>query len=90
MKQSNVRIIEFAEKVRIMEKREKSNSEGPKRLYRSKKDRKIAGVCGGVAEFFNIDPVIVRIIWVLSIFLGGIGILGYLIAWIIVPINPNQ
>ena len=62
----------------------------PKRLYRSHRDRMIAGVCGGVAEYFNIDPAIVRIIWVLSCFTGGIGIILYLAALVIVPLNPEQ
>jgi len=57
-----------------------------KRLYRaSKKDSIIAGVCAGIAEYFDIDPVIVRLIWVLAIFGWGFGILAYLLAWIIIP-----
>ena len=55
-----------------------------KRLLRSK-NRMIAGVCGGIAEYFNIDPTIVRILWVLFTFAGGAGILAYIIAWIIIP-----
>jgi phage shock protein C len=56
-----------------------------KRLYRSKKDRKIAGVCGGVAEYLNVDPTIVRLIWVLAVLLWGVGLIAYIIAWIIMP-----
>lgn len=58
-----------------------------KRLMRSKKDRMIAGVCGGIAEYFNLDPTLVRIIYVLvSIFSVAFpGILVYIILWIIVP-----
>ena len=55
-----------------------------KRLYRSEKDKIIGGVCGGIAEYFDIDPVIVRLIWLLFIFCG-IGIIAYIIAWIIIP-----
>ena len=62
----------------------------PKRLYRSKKDKIIGGVCGGIAEYFGIDPVIVRVIAVVLAFMGGSGILAYIIAWIIIPQNPNQ
>lgn len=61
-----------------------------KRLYRSQKDKVIAGVCGGIAEYFNIDPVIPRLVAVLLIFAGGFGILAYIIAWIIIPQNPNK
>ena len=61
-----------------------------KRLYRSKKERIIAGVCGGLGEFFNTDPTIVRLIWVLFVLAGGAGIIAYIIAWIIVPENPKQ
>ena len=45
----------------------------------------IAGVCGGIAEYFNVDPTLVRIAWVLFTGLGGAGIIAYIIAWIIVP-----
>ncbi|HLD62581.1 MAG TPA: PspC domain-containing protein [Candidatus Norongarragalinales archaeon] len=61
-----------------------------KRLYLSNKDKKIAGVCGGVAQYLGIDPTIVRLIWLLLAFAGGFGILAYLVAWIIVPRNPNS
>ncbi|RLE09234.1 PspC domain-containing protein [Candidatus Aerophobetes bacterium] len=61
-----------------------------KKLYRSRKDRIIGGVCGGIAEYFNIDPVLVRIIAVLTILINGIGIIAYIIAWIIIPQEPDQ
>ena len=57
-----------------------------KRLYRSTKNKVIAGVCGGIAEYFNVDPVIVRIISIALAFCGA-GIVAYIVAWIIVPIN---
>lgn len=60
-----------------------------KRLYRSKKERMIAGVCGGVAEYFNIDPVIVRLIFVVLALGGGGGLLLYIVMWIIVPEEPT-
>jgi phage shock protein PspC (stress-responsive transcriptional regulator) len=59
-----------------------------KRLYRSKSDRKIAGVCGGLAEYFNIDPTIIRVIAVVSIFFTGAGILAYIVLALVVPIEP--
>ncbi len=55
-----------------------------KKLYRNVKDGKIAGVCAGIADYFNIDPVLVRIFFILMIFWGG-GVLGYIVAWFIVP-----
>lgn len=60
-----------------------------KKLYRSKKNRIIGGICGGIAEYFDIDPVLIRIIAVLTIFANGIGIIAYIIAWIIIPQNPE-
>lgn len=60
-----------------------------KRLYRSRTDRKIAGVCGGLAQYFDVDPVIFRLAWVLLFFLGGTGLIIYLIAWIIIPLEPQ-
>lgn len=56
-----------------------------KRLQRSRHNRMIAGVCGGVAEYFDIDPTIVRLIWVLLGFAYGSGLLAYVIAWVIIP-----
>ena len=56
-----------------------------KKLYRSKKNRVIAGVCGGIGEYFNIDPTLIRLIWILFVFAGGSGILAYIIAWLIIP-----
>ena len=55
-----------------------------KRLYRSKKNRVIAGVCGGLGDYFDVDPTLIRLIWVLFMFTGA-GILAYIIAWIIMP-----
>ncbi|NLW57094.1 MAG: PspC domain-containing protein [Firmicutes bacterium] len=54
------------------------------RLYRSTQERMIAGVAGGLAEYFGIDVVIVRLLWVLAFFFGG-GIFAYLLAWIVIP-----
>jgi phage shock protein C len=56
-----------------------------KKLSRSTKNKMIGGVCAGVADYFNVDPTIVRVIYVLLIFLFGTGILLYLILWIIMP-----
>ena len=56
-----------------------------KKLYRSKKNRVIAGVCGGIAEYFNIDPTLVRLLWIFFVIIWGSGILAYIIAWIIIP-----
>ena len=60
-----------------------------KKLYRSRTNKILGGVCGGLAEYFNIDPVLVRILWVLFIFAFGTGILAYLIAWLIIPKKPR-
>lgn len=62
----------------------------PKRLYRSRQDRMIAGVCGGIAEYFNIDPVIVRLLAVVLLVPGGLpGFLPYVVMWIVVPEAPK-
>jgi phage shock protein C len=61
-----------------------------KQLYRSRTDRMIAGVCGGIAEYFDIDPVIVRLIAVVLLLPGGApGLLPYIALWIIVPERPK-
>ncbi len=61
-----------------------------RKLYRSRKDKVIAGVCGGLGEYFDVDPVFVRIIVVLLAFAHGFGLLGYLIAWIIIPRRDEE
>ncbi len=60
-----------------------------KRLYRSKKERMLCGVCGGIAEYFNVDPTLIRLLWVVvSLTACGTGLLAYLIAAVIIPENP--
>ena len=60
----------------------------PKRLFRSRKDRILGGVCGGMGNYFNLDPVLVRVIWVVLLFAAGVGFLAYILAWIIIPEEP--
>lgn len=60
-----------------------------KKLYRSQTDKKIAGVCGGLAEYFDIDPTIVRVIFVILLLPGGLpGIIPYVVLWIVMPLAP--
>ena len=59
-----------------------------KKLYKSNQNKMIDGVCGGIAEYFGIDPTVVRLIWALFSLMGGSGILAYIIAAIIIPRNP--
>ena len=61
-----------------------------KKLYRSRINKKICGVCGGLAEYIDMDPTIVRLIAVLLTLAGGSGVLAYIIAALIMPVNPNQ
>ncbi len=56
-----------------------------RRLTRSTADRKIAGVCGGIAEYIGADPTLIRILWVLAVVAGGFGVLAYVIMWIALP-----
>jgi phage shock protein C len=62
----------------------------PKRLFRSRKDRILGGVCGGMGNYFNLDPVLVRVIWAVLFFAAGVGFLAYIVAWIIVPEEPGS
>ena len=62
-----------------------------KKLYLSEKDKKIGGVCGGIAEYFEIDSTLVRLLWVVVTLLSmGVGIIAYLIFWIVMPKNPKK
>jgi phage shock protein C len=59
-----------------------------KKLYRSARERMLGGVAAGLAEYFDVDPTIVRLVFVLSIFAGGAGFIAYIIMWIVVPQGP--
>jgi phage shock protein C len=65
-----------------------TSTPGPKRLYRSRNDRMISGLCAGVADYLGVDPTLVRVLTVLSLLLPGPQILAYLVGWIIVPEEP--
>lgn len=56
-----------------------------KRLCRSRSNRTLAGVCGGIAEYYDWDPTLVRVAWIVLTLLGGSGILLYLIMWLVMP-----
>lgn len=60
-----------------------------KRLMRSSTDKKIAGVAAGLADYFDLDATIVRVIWLLLIFCAGTGVLAYIILWIVLPVAPG-
>lgn len=59
-----------------------------KRLMRSRTERMIAGVCGGLAEYFHMDPTIVRVIFVLAALVNGMGLIVYLVLWLVMPEAP--
>jgi phage shock protein C len=62
----------------------------PKRLYRSRTDKILAGICGGIGKYLDIDPIIIRLIFIVLLFTVGSGILIYLIAWILIPLEPED
>jgi len=59
-----------------------------RKLYRSRTDRKLAGVCGGLAQFFGVDATLIRVAFVVLAVLGGSGLIIYLAMWILVPVEP--
>ncbi len=61
-----------------------------KKLYRSRQNRMLGGICGGIGEYLNVDPTVVRLLWVLFTFVGASGLLAYLICLVIIPENPEQ
>lgn len=62
----------------------------PKRLYRSRNDKILAGICGGIGKYLDIDPIIIRLIFIVLLFTVGSGILIYLFAWILIPLEPED
>lgn len=61
-----------------------------KKLVRSTKDKTIAGVCGGLGHHFNLDPVIFRVAFIVSVFFGGLGLVAYLAMWLLVQEDPQS
>ena len=59
-----------------------------KKLYRSKTNKKLCGVCGGIAEYFDIDPTLVRLALALAVVLAGFGVLAYIVAALVIPVEP--
>lgn len=66
-----------------------AQSSGKKRLVRSSTDKKIGGVCGGLADYFDLDPTIIRIVWLLAFLCAGAGLLAYIVLWIALPLAPT-
>ena len=65
-------------------------AEKKKKLYRSRSNKWLVGVCGGIGEYFDIDPTVIRVIFILAGFIMGGGLWIYLILWIIMPLNPDE
>jgi phage shock protein PspC (stress-responsive transcriptional regulator) len=63
---------------------------GRKRLMRSSRDKKIGGVCAGLADYFDLDPTILRVIWVLLVLCAGSGLVFYIVLWIVLPLAPAE
>lgn len=63
-------------------------TEEKKKLYRSRSERMISGVCGGLAEYFDIDPTVVRLLFVAGTLIGGPGLIAYIICLILMPLEP--
>lgn len=61
-----------------------------KRFYLSETDKRIAGVCGGIAEYFEVDSLLVRVLFLFAIFNIGGGLIAYLILWLLAPRNPDR
>ena len=61
-----------------------------KRLYKSKRNRTLLGVCGGIGEYLDVDPTIIRILWVIFTFMGGAGILAYIVCALLMRNAPND
>ncbi len=60
-------------------------TETKKRLYRNTDDRKIAGVCSGIADYLDVDPTVIRLAWILLVCCAGVGVVAYIIAALVIP-----
>jgi phage shock protein PspC (stress-responsive transcriptional regulator) len=61
-----------------------------RKIYRSTTDKKIAGVCGGMAEYFDVDSSLIRAAWLILLLCAGSGLLAYIICWIVIPKKPAE
>ena len=61
-----------------------------KKLYKSNSDQKLDGVCAGIGEYFDVDPTVIRLAWVLFSLLGGSGVLAYIVCAIVIPRKPTE
>ena len=62
----------------------------PKKLYLVKEGKKVCGLCNGIGEYFEIDPTIIRLAWLVFVFLGGTGLLAYFLGALVVPTKPKD
>ncbi|MBO4924149.1 MAG: PspC domain-containing protein [Bacteroidales bacterium] len=62
----------------------------PKKLYLVKEGKKVCGLCNGIGEYFEIDPTIIRLAWLVFVFIGGTGLLAYFIGALVVPTKPKD
>ena len=60
-----------------------------KRLYKSRDDQKLDGVCAGIAKYFDVDPTVIRLAWVLFCAVGGSGVLAYIVCALVIPREPE-
>ena len=60
-----------------------------KKLYRSRREKKLAGVCGGLATYLNVDVSVIRLIWVLAVLFAGCGLLAYIVCALVIPEEPD-
>lgn len=60
----------------------------PRKLYRSLSDRMLAGVCGGLAKYLNVDSTVIRIVFAVGAFFGGLAIVTYIVCWLVIPEEP--
>jgi phage shock protein C len=63
--------------------------ETPKKIYRSREDRVLLGICGGIGEYLNVDPNVIRLLWIIFMFAGGTGLLAYIVAFFVIPERPR-
>ena len=73
-----------------MKKQKQEEPKMGKRLYKSNKDKMLDGVCGGLAEYFGVDPTLIRLAWVLLCAMGGSGVVAYIVAAIVIPRDPGS
>jgi len=90
VKDGDFKELNYDDNDKSSKSRKSKHHDSVKKLYRSKNDKMIAGVCGGIGDYLNIDSIWIRLVCLILVFMDGVGLIAYIILWVLMPENPFQ